>query len=147
MYQVKKISAIWMAITAVFFMGCGPEFDAELSEQTFIKFYGSAFDNEAIDVVENGSGGFYILGNEASNDVGTYILVIKTDQYGNRLTQNTIGEGDEDFEETAKSMVLTNEGNLIILGEKLDEFGLINLVVYHYDVENSTMIWEKWITF
>ena len=68
--------------------GCTKEEPSEIQKDVFIKNFGGAFNNEAIDILSNNEN-YYLLGNEKDEDGQSSIVFIKTDLFGNRVWEKS----------------------------------------------------------
>ena len=69
--------------------------DSQVVDDTFIKFFGGAFNQKAFDLQASPNGDFFVIvGSSLSfgiNPIADQIFVITTDINGNRINQNSFG--------------------------------------------------------
>lgn len=122
--------------------GCTKDEPSSLQKDEFIKGFGGAFKNQAIDIIQD-NGSFYLLGNELSRDNKSNIVVVKTDELGNRIWEKSYNKEDKQI-----------LGNQLIKLNKQNGFAIIGAIEMdtdslYYDVflliidKNGDVILDK----
>lgn len=122
--------------------GCTKDEPSKVQKETFIKSFGGAYENEAIDLIQNNDN-YYFLGNEKDEDKQSNIVLIKTDDFGNRIWEKSYIT--EDKQTLANQFIkLENQDGFAIIGSmEMDDDSL------YYDAyllvvnENGDVLFEK----
>ena len=90
--------------------------ESPIERDTFIKFFGGAFNQKAFDFQASPDGEFYVIvGSSRSfgaNPLSDQIFVITTDINGNRLNQNSFG--NDSLTQEGKDIAFTQNGDILI---------------------------------
>jgi hypothetical protein len=98
-------------------LGCDTSSNIKLPDNSyFIKYFGADGNQEAVDLIVNKDGTFFILGNsKKSEDAKTQVYIAKADALGKLLWQKTFGNVEMD----AKDFLVTSDGKLAVVANKL----------------------------
>jgi hypothetical protein len=107
----------------------------------FVKFFGAAFDDYGFSEAKADDGGYYLVGSTlVANRQDTNILVVKIDQYGNKVWERTYNLND-DFDEIARDVVVDGFGNIVVAGYKRKKLnGPADFLTLTIDKNNPDLI-------
>ena len=90
--------------------------DSQVVDDTFIKFFGGAFNQKAFDLQASPNGDFFVIvGSSLSfgiNPIADQIFVITTDINGNRINQNSFG--NPFLAQEGKALAFAQNGDILI---------------------------------
>jgi hypothetical protein len=100
----------------VAFYGCTKTEPSAFQKESFIKNFGGAYEDQAIDILKD-NGHYYILGNVADEDANTLIYLAKTDEFGNRVWEKDLTYSvDEKPTHASQIIKLSNQSGFAIIG-------------------------------
>lgn len=117
MMSLNKTKYVGLLLLLSFFnFSCQKESPNSEQLTSFVKYFGGAYSNDAIDMIDDYDS-YIITGNQYNDENVTSILVYKTDKYGNTIWKDTIdNEG------------LNIEVNQLIKLKQQDGYGLIGTI-------------------
>jgi len=74
----------FLGVCFILFAGCTKTEPSAFQKESFIKSFGGAFQDDAIDIISD-NGNYYVLGNTRDENDNTQIFLTKTDDFGNRV--------------------------------------------------------------
>lgn len=104
--------------------------------QFFVKLYGTHLSQTGNDVIQTDDGGYAFIGSSTTDDKGTDIILVKTDEFGIQQWSKTFGDSLDD---TGTSIDLTNDG-YILSGTYMYNSGLTDMIVIKTDFDGN----EQW---
>ena len=108
----------------------------------FERIFGPAEGGSLSSFKETPDGGYMLVGktenpDEEVNDIN----IVKTDRYGEKEWRNVIE--DEDNSEQAKAIIITNNGNYMVFGERSEDANDDpDFLLYKLD-QNGNVLWSK----
>lgn len=125
--------------------GCSEKNVKPGDTSTFIKFFGGPYENEAYDV-NTLADGYIIAGrvqniNAAGAGSDYDFQVIRTDQFGNKKWEVTLGDSLDDV---AKSVIQTSDGGFVAVGSYTNSPTESKMFVVKMD-DNGSVIWSRLI--
>ena len=122
---MKNNSLLILFGILLFLSGCESDTISPEQADTFVKFFGSSFEDIGYDVKQTSDDGYIVTGSttisEVVNDkevaLNTDLFLMKTDKYGNSEWVKKYGDSFDDF---GKSIALTADGGFIIAGTVRD---------------------------
>jgi len=125
MSTIKNSSVIILLGIAFLFGGCESDTISPEQADSFIKFFGSSYEDIGYDVKQTPDDGYILTGSttivEVENDKEvakhTDLFLMKTDKYGNSKWVKKYGEN---FDDQGKSIVLASDGGFVIAGTVRD---------------------------
>lgn len=143
MILLNKFTYISLFIfISAFFLGCTKDEPSDIQKNAFIKSFGGAYENEAIDMIKDGEN-YYLLGNENDEDGQSNIVVIKTDDFGNRIWEVSYVTDDNPTQANQIIKLEHQDGFAIIGSMEIDDDSL------YYDAyilvidNNGNTLWDK----
>ena len=109
--MIKHLSYIVLAVLVI--TACSKGNPAPEQVGSFVKFYGENSITKGIDVKQLPDGGYAAIGTTLTPAGDSDIYLIRTDKFGNKIWDKNIGTSNN---ETANSLVLQDDGSIIILG-------------------------------
>ncbi len=127
-------------IPLFFFISCSKDSDDLLEpEDTFVKYYGGSFINEAYEIVSTTDGGFIFAGKTANSIDKSLILVIKVSASGNEEWSKTYANTNN---EEAKDIITSLDGGYIIGSDEIDILGNQTIHISKIN-ESGSLIWKQ----
>jgi hypothetical protein len=106
----------------------------------FVKFFGAAFDDHGFSEAKADDGGYFLVGSTlVANRPDTNVLVVKIDQYGNKVWERTYTFNDN-YDEIARDVVVDGFGNLVVAGYKRGANGHADFLILTIDKNNPDLI-------
>ena len=103
----------------------------------FVKYFGGDGNQQAVGLIVNADGTFFILGNSRKSvGVEQQVYLAKADAQGNLIWQTTYGK--EDIEMFAKDFVLTN-GTLVVAANKLTTPSNMDVQLIRFTLNGDTV--------
>ncbi|MFA6403570.1 MAG: hypothetical protein WCX31_18395 [Salinivirgaceae bacterium] len=102
------------------YYSCKKDSPSDVQKEQFIKLFGGPYTNEGIDLIED-AGSFVLIGNQYNQDNISSILVVKTDDFGNRVWEKELSY--QGFSTVASQLIKLEkqEGYAIIGTAETDE--------------------------
>ncbi len=131
---MKNIIQLIIIIVLITITSCTKTEPGIDQKEQFVKIFGSAYADKAVDIlqIENN---YFILANIASKNNQNHVLLVKTDQYGNKLNEYNFATGLNT--EASQILLSQNNQNLIIVGTQTTDNNLyyndIYLLVTNFD--------------
>ena len=122
------------------FDSCKKDSPSDIQKEQFIKLFGGPYTNEAIDLIED-SGSFVLIGNQYDKDDISSILVVKTDDFGNRVWEKELSY--QGFSTVASQLIKLEkqEGYAIIGTAETDEGTYYSdMILYILDLNGEIKI-------
>lgn len=125
-------------IFGLFLMSCQKENYENMQRNSFVKFFGSQYQNSAEDVIEV-SDGYVFVGYTIDDTSSTKGYIVKTNEFGNTQWQAYApGFGDVEFH----GVTLGNDNSYVACGEIADSTGQIDLFVAKFD-PSGILLWTN----
>ena len=120
---------------------CSKEAPAPEQVDSFVKFYGETSVTKGVDVKQLPDGGYIAIGTTLTPANDSDIYLIKVDKFGNKVWDKNIGTSNN---ETANSLVLLDDGNVIIQGNTSITSTVSNIFLVKAD-GNGDIQWSRTI--
>lgn len=115
---VKLFLSVFTA--AILFSACDRGDIQPLTSKYFVKFFGGAFEDEGVKVIELTNGNYLVCGTYTKQNNGEKsdkdIRLITTDKYGNVFSSNSVVDLGDTLDNYAGDIVASNAGGYIIVG-------------------------------
>jgi hypothetical protein len=137
-----KTTFFWGAALLLFvFSSCGKDKDTDIldssSKATFEQFYGTANEDNGVDLLQLDDGGFLVVGNSYNSSGQNRVFVLRTKADGTEDWRRTFGVASDDL---AAAVIEDGAGGFYVSGKRGD-FPL----VLHLD-QDGRLIWEQVIS-
>ncbi len=103
-----------IVILIMVFSGCDDDYIGPGQTHNFIKYYGGAFENTGMEIIEISTGGYAVTGTIVTETRGSEAGLILTDIYGNSKTDIKLFGGN--FNDKGYSIKEMPDGGFVILG-------------------------------
>lgn len=136
---MKLSNSILSIILLIFVLACSKDEPSPVQKDEFYKSFGGAYIDQAIDILMFGND-FYILGNSQNSLGNSSIILIKTDEYGNRIWEKNYTY--ENNSTTANQIIkLKNSPEFAVIGStQADTDSLFSEILYlHLDIEGNIL--------
>jgi hypothetical protein len=138
----NALALLILIVPVAFFVSCAKDSPDQSQKESFIKYYGDAYENIANDLVSI-DGYFYMAGTVFNSQKASLLRIIKADEFGNQVW---IKDFTGDYSVSGADMiVLKDKSGIAVLGTKTDaassDFYLLKL-----DLNGNTLL-EKVYTY
>jgi len=144
--MIKNINTDYFFIAIVFLLlisfGCTKNEPNEIQKDTFVKLFGGAYENLAVDFIKDEES-YYLLGNTFNSEEKSNIRLIKTDEFGNRVWEHDFLKDDK---QTLgyRIIKLKKQQGIAILGSVETDNDSLFYDVYLLVVDNEgNVLWDK----
>ncbi|MEZ4937812.1 MAG: hypothetical protein R2799_09495 [Crocinitomicaceae bacterium] len=131
---MNRIVSILFLFAIIF--SCTKETYENMQRNSFVKFFGSQFENSAEDVIED-NGNYVFVGYSKQDTTNRKGYIVKTNEFGNTQWE-TFTPGADRVE--LHGVTLGNDNTYVVCGELEDNTGQIDLFVAKYSPE-GIILW------
>ena len=107
---------------------------------SFIKFFGTSLADYGFDVKQTGEGGYVFIGTTTTENNGTDMLLVKTDEYGNQEWAQKIGG---EYDDNGYSLQIASDGGYILLGSYTGTAGGTSDMYLVKTGQSGDTLWTK----
>ena len=137
---MNKLFTYSLLLSLVFLFSCSKDEDGVLlPSDTYVKYYGNSYLNEAHEMIQTSDGGFILAGTTDNSSGKKSIIVVKVAANGNEEWSKTYNNtGDE----ISKHITTAIDGGYIVASTQTDLLGRETIYLTHI---NSTgdVLWKK----